>query len=99
MPFTDKFTRLFRQPARANPAPVPLIKAAPFVPAPAPIVPPHPDDALVRAEWIRIETIYPGMSWPEFLRRLEHRYRFFAEERDARTRRLASIQTSLKVLP
>ena len=41
----------------------------------------------------------PDLTWPTFLQRLERNYRFHAEERDARLKQLADIQTQMKPLP
>lgn len=91
-----------RSPAPVLPPSLPALAPTPlFDPRAAPRPPPVPsmDVERVRNSWNAHLTHNPGMSAAQFLRILEDRYRFFAEERMERQMKLAALQKSIEPSP
>lgn len=67
----------------------PITSLKPLVPdTGTPPAPSHPDLALVMQHWHLHQKNFPGESWSEFIRSLEMRHAFFADERRERVTKL-----------
>lgn len=60
---------------------------------------PTTDVALVLQHFRQHQGNTPELTWPEFLRILESRHRFFAEERAEREAKLANLIAATRTVP
>jgi hypothetical protein len=67
--------------------------------AEAPPTPAHPDLSLVMKHWHLHQKNSPGESWPQFIRALEFRHAFFAQERRERAAKLAQLSARPRFQP
>ncbi len=75
-----------------------LVPSPAFDPTSTP-QPPHPDLPLVMQEFHIHRQHTPNLTWPDFLRLLERRHRFFAEERAEREAKLATLLAAPRFTP
>jgi hypothetical protein len=67
--------------------------------AESPPTPTHPDLSLVMKHWHLHQKNSPGESWPQFIRALEFRHAFFAQERRECAAKLAQLSARPRFQP